>query len=492
MCPDGKRPPARGRFPFRRQAPPDAPADSAVEAALADAESKGFRLAVIGRSCALVPIALFYLTVYAHPNNIYVAALILAVAAVGLAPLWADGGRYQSIGRYAFFTFDVAAISAMLAFAPLSGGGDVPQNLVFLSSRTEYYYVVVAISLLALSPALVLWTGFCILVGLAGATAWIAAGMERVVSLGDLPPSPSREDYLAVVVNPDFLGIQVRVIEGVVIALATCVIALAVQRARGVVRAHAAAEAERARVQGIFGRYVPAQVAEQIVRAGQLAPQQREASVVFVDIEGFTLLSESLPPAQLIGLLNSFFGAATAVVDEWGGVVVNHVGDALIAAFNAPLPVDGHPARAVGAARSLLSLVSTREFEGRRLRVRIGVATGPVAAGTVGGAGRQTYTLYGDTVNLAQRLEELNKEFKTDCLVCGTTFTAARSECAGATAMGSLRVRGRDNAVEVFAPGGGAPPGRARPAPMGAGAWGEGPPPGAAMGGARPRRGHGR
>ena len=77
------------------------------------------------------------------------------------------------------------------------------------------------------------------------------------------------------------------------------------------------------------------------------------------------------------------------------------------------LPVDGHPARAVSAARALLSLVSERAFEGHRLRLRIGVATGPVAAGTVGGAERQTYTLYGDTVNLAQRLERLNKEFGT-------------------------------------------------------------------------------
>ena len=171
---------------------PDAPESSTVEFALADAERKGFRLAVIGRSCALVAIALFYLAFYTYPNNIYTAGLILATAAVGLAPLRLVGNRYERIGRYAFFTFDVAVISAILVFAPLSGSGDIPQNLVFLSTRTEYYYVVVAISILALSPALVLWTGLCAVIGLAGATAWIMAGMERVVRLVDLPPSPSR------------------------------------------------------------------------------------------------------------------------------------------------------------------------------------------------------------------------------------------------------------------------------------------------------------
>jgi class 3 adenylate cyclase len=132
---------------------------------------------------------------------------------------------------------------------------------------------------------------------------------------------------------------------------------------------------------------------------------------------------------------------------------VNHVGDGLIAAFNAPLPVDGHAARAVDAARALLGLVAERGFEGHRLRLRIGIATGPVAAGTVGGAERQTYTLYGDAVNLAQRLQELTKEFETDCLISGTTFEAARSGCGDAVAIGSVPVRGREAPAEVFALG---------------------------------------
>lgn len=292
------------------------------------------------------------------------------------------------------------------------------------------------------------------MIGLAGATAWIRSGMERIASIERLPSSPSREDVLAVLLSPDFFSIPVRVNEGVVIGLVTCIAALAVHRARNVVRANAAAEAERARIQRIFGRYVPPQVAEQLMQSGQLAPQLRTASIVFADIEGFTALSETLPPQRLIAMLNSFFGAATAIVDERGGVVVNYIGDALIAAFNAPLPADDHPARAVAAARDLLALVAAREFEGHRLRLRVGVATGPVAAGTVGGEQRQTYTLYGDTVNLAQRLEALNKQLGTDCLVSGPTFEAARSNCIDAVAMGPVQVRGRESAVETFALGG--------------------------------------
>jgi hypothetical protein len=162
----------------------EAPESSAVEAALAGAERKGFRLAVIGRTCALVAIAFFYLAALRYPNNIYVATLILASAAVGLAPLAWVGRRYERIGRYAFFAFDATVISAILAVAPVSSSGDVPQNLVFLSNRPEYYFVLVAISILALSPVLVLWTGLCAVVGLAGATAWVMVGMERIVRLG--------------------------------------------------------------------------------------------------------------------------------------------------------------------------------------------------------------------------------------------------------------------------------------------------------------------
>ena len=433
----------------------EAPESSAVEAALLDAERKGFRLAVLGRTCALVAIAIFYFSVFSWPNNLLMASAFLVAASVGLAPLALVGGRFERAGRFALFAFDVAAISTMLAFAPISSGGDIPQHFIFFSGRHLYYFVVVALSILTLSPALVLWTGSCAALGLAGVTASIIYGMDRLVSFGDLPHGPSREQFLAVVLHPDFLAVAVRVSDGLMIALVTGIAALAVHRARSMVRAHAAAEERRNRVQQLLGRYVPAQVAQQLVETGQLTPQLRQATILFADIEGFTRLSEQLAAAQVIGLLNGFFGAAATLVEARGGIIVNHVGDALIAAFNAPLSIKDHAARAVDAGRDLQALVSGRDFEGHWLRLRIGIATGPVAAGTVGGATSQTYTVYGDTVNVAQRLERLNKELETDCLICGTTFEAARSACADAVTVGATQVRGRDGTVEVFALGGG-------------------------------------
>jgi adenylate cyclase len=152
--------------------------------ALADAERNGFRLAVIGRTCALVAIALFYLAIYVYPNSLYVTGVILVTAAIGLIPLQLVYSRYERVARFALFTFDAAAASAILAFAPLSSGGDIPQNLVFLSSRTEYYYVILAASILALSPALVMWSGLCAVIGRPGSCrAWSASSVSEICPL---------------------------------------------------------------------------------------------------------------------------------------------------------------------------------------------------------------------------------------------------------------------------------------------------------------------
>jgi hypothetical protein len=287
--------------------------------------------------------------------------LILMTAAIGLIALRLVHGRYERVARFVLFTFDAAAASAILAFAPLSTGGDIPQNLVFLSSRTEYYYVIVATSILALSPALVIWTGLCAVIGLASATAWIMSDMEHIVSLGDLPSSPSRGDVLAVVLSPDFLGIPVRVIEGVVIGVVTCIAALAVHCARNVCEQMPPPRSSGPGSSGFSAVMSRRKLLNKLLQVGQLAPQLRTASIIFADIEGFTRLSETLPPPRVIGMLNSFFGAATSIVDERGGVVVNYMGDALIAAFNAPLPADDHSARAVGGcSRSPFPCFQTR------------------------------------------------------------------------------------------------------------------------------------
>ena len=188
------------------------------------------------------------------------------------------------------------------------------------------------------------------------------------------------------------------------------------------------------------------EVLGEISNSAKLVP----TSLSFVDIAGFTHLSERLPPAELIALLNGYFERATAMVADAGGVVVGFAGDGFLAAFNAPRSLDQHAACALRAARDLQDLVRDHRFGGERVRIRIGIATGPVAAGIVGGSSHQTFTVYGDTVNLAQRLESMCKAHDTYLLVAETSWSAA-GRPPGLLEIGPVEVRGRDSRVRAYA-----------------------------------------
>ena len=424
--------------------------DQAAETALDDAERKGFRFAVFGRSCAILAIGGVYLLHLPFPSGLYVFCGTISMALLGVIFLAAAGTRYERVTRFALFGFDTLSIAVLLAFVPLSSGGDVPQNLAFMTSRVQYYYILIAAAILTLSPALVIWTGVCSVIGLGAATGWIAWGMHEIVTFRDLMPAPSREAFLATVLHPNFFSPGFRFQEAMIIAAVTAIAAWAVHRARGVLRAHAEADAERQRIENLFGRYVPPSILSELIREGHLEPQMREATLLFIDIEGFTRISETMPPAKLVLMLNALFSTVTGVIDRNGGVVVNYIGDAVIASFNAPLPASEPAVQAIEAARRVLELVARRQFEGVSVRLRIGIATGPVSAGTVGSGRRQTYTLYGDAVNLAQRLETMNKDFGTQCLVCGATARLATTGRNQLHPMGVVPIRSRENPIEVF------------------------------------------
>lgn len=426
------------------------PPDPVVGAQLAAAERAGLRLLLRGREVVLAVAAAWfsYGLFVGRPTN-YAFPVILVLLVLGRLHLALIGGsRERAWHKYAFFAIDVAVLAVLSVNAPLSSGGDVPQILVFRAYGFHYLMPFIAVAALALSPSLTLWVGAVAVGALWAAFGWIVAGMERTVTWSDLPPGADAATYLKVYLDPDFIGVGDRVEETLVVLLCAGFVALAVKRARAVVVARAEADRERQDVRRLFGRYVPEQVVAAILAdPASVRPQTREASVLFADIEGFTTLAEARPPAEMIRLLNDFFAAATDVVTTSGGVVIEFVGDAVLASFNAPVANSDHAACATHAGNRLLQLVEETSFRGVALRLRVGIATGPVAAGSVGGAGRQSYTVYGDTVNLAQRLEALNKELGTRLLADETTAAAAASPL---TRLTTTTVRGRAEPVAVF------------------------------------------
>lgn len=211
---------------------------------------------------------------------------------------------------------------------------------------------------------------------------------------------------------------------------------------------------QRAFLQESLGRFVPEAVAA-AVRAdhGVVRPREAEATILYSDIEGFTRLCQSRASHQVFTLLNDYFGALAACVGSWGGVITQFQGDAILATFNLPLADSDHALNAVRAAIDIQHCVNSRRFgDDVTLPTRIGVSTGQVVAGTVGGGARLGYTVHGDAVNLAQRLEEANKQTGTRVLL--STRTAELIE-------GQVEIRplvpvvlpGRDGTVAVYTVG---------------------------------------
>jgi class 3 adenylate cyclase len=212
---------------------------------------------------------------------------------------------------------------------------------------------------------------------------------------------------------------------------------------------------EREKIRETFGRYVDESVAATILRRqgeGALSGETAEATILFTDIAGFTTIAEYLTPTELVGALNEYLETVLEPIRAHGGVVNTFIGDGLFASFNMPLACEGHAMAAVRAAIDIQRAVGSRTFgdRGMALATRIGISTGNVIGGSVGAGQRMSFTLLGDTVNLAARLEELNKQHGTRILVSESTREAC-GECFAFDALGSVQVRGRSETIAVYA-----------------------------------------
>ena len=212
--------------------------------------------------------------------------------------------------------------------------------------------------------------------------------------------------------------------------------------------------AERRYLRDTFGKYVSESVAAAILqdedRRGRVADTLAEATLMFTDIEGFTTLSESFSPADVARLLNLYYASIVPVIQRHGGVVNNCIGDGLFASFNLPLPQKNHATAAVHAALEMQTALAKATFPaGIKVRTRIGINTGPVIGVTIGTSDWLNYTLLGDAVNIASRVEQLNKEFKTLILATESTVQAAGN---GFTCerLGETVVRGHKGDVVVY------------------------------------------
>jgi len=220
----------------------------------------------------------------------------------------------------------------------------------------------------------------------------------------------------------------------------------------------ALADRDKRALRQAFALYLPHAVIDRMIEEGRppaLGGEQREVTVLFSDIAGFTKVSERLGPGELVAALNEYFAAMTSIVEGHGGFVDKFVGDAVVAVFGAPVNDGKHAQHAVRAALHMNRVM--RQEKGFRLgqdapiHIRIGLNTGPVLIGNIGSPRRFNYTAMGDAVNLASRLEGANKMFGTGILVSDST----RDACGDAVLFREIdrvRVLGRDAPVTVYEP----------------------------------------
>ena len=206
-----------------------------------------------------------------------------------------------------------------------------------------------------------------------------------------------------------------------------------------------------------FMKFVPVDVVRQLMARGQAltaSVEPRELTVMFTDVRGFTHIAETVPAQQLVAQMTRYFNTASTVIAQHGGTLDKFVGDALMVLWGAPQDLADAPLQACRAALDLQRAFDELNAEWAchglpAFETCIGIHTGPVVAGVLGADDRLTYTALGDTVNVASRIEDLNRELGTRILISDTT-RAAMGPALATRAIGAVPLRGRQTPLEVW------------------------------------------
>ena len=302
-----------------------------------------------------------------------------------------------------------------------------------------YVFIFIALRALRFEPM------YVIAAGLSAAVGWLAMLVYAAMS-GEMVVTRDYVRYLTS--NSVLIGAEIDKV--ITILMVTGVLALALARSRRILY--------RAVLDSVLAkdlsRFVAPEVAVRISTSERgLQPGEgevREATVLFTDIEAFSTFAEKVSPERLVALLNEYFEAISAVVERHGGVITQFQGDAMLITFNTVRDDADHAAKAVRTAAEIQQLTRERLFgDAVRMRTRCGINTGRIVAGAVGSAERLLYTVHGDEVNIAARLEQLNKKYGTYLLAAESTVRAAGAEFAFRP-VDEITVRGRASATRVY------------------------------------------
>lgn len=289
-------------------------------------------------------------------------------------------------------------------------------------------------------------TGFRLQAGLTFFTGVVAVGQFAALYYLVLLPQLSAESLRQI----PSLGPAITLMKFLVLAGVGVACGIAALQLRRTVRGQVTEELRNAELQRTFGRYVSPEVAREVVAAGSelMRPRLVEAVILFGDLRNFTAYAGQQTPTDVAATLNDYFEVACRIVESEGGVVNKFLGDGFLAIFDVPVKLDN---AANAAARAAWRLTTETELQLRAKGLSVGVAmhVGEVIAGEIGSSGRCEFTVIGQAVNLAARLEAMNRVFGTQRLLTAELRQKLSESCV-TRSLGRQTIRGVNDPVEVF------------------------------------------
>lgn len=332
--------------------------------------------------------------------------------------------------RYAHTFFECSAVTAVFCYE-----FTVFPPIVALTLPTLFgYFVIIILSTLRLDFRLSLFAGFT-----AGAQ-YVALATYAIRQ----PLPPGYEPILAAMMQ--HFG------KGAMLVLCGVLAGLVGSELRRQISGVFKSQEDRQRVVEVFGRHVsPSVVNKLLEQSTEMASEVRHVCVMFLDIRNFTTFSETRSPSEVVTFLNQLFGFMIEEVNRHQGIVNKFLGDGFMAVFGAPLSDGAESRNAVNAARAILTKLDLYIAEGKLppTRIGIGLHSGEAVTGTVGSPERKEYTVIGDVVNLASRIESLNKELGAQLLCSDTVFNQLPPGSVAGTPRGPMKVKGRVETVEI-------------------------------------------